>query len=180
MNVNLMTRTHHLENRQQGKQIILTSDRAPVDMQGMEQRLLSRFKWGLSADLQAPDLETRVAILNKKVLADGIDIPKEVLEYLAYSITTNIRELEGALTSLLAQSTLNKKKITLELAKHMIDKFVRNTTREVSIDYIQKVVCDVAIELSSPPDFCPSNGPIKDCPNDPIKSHANLRSRANR
>ena len=127
---------------QQGKQIILTSDRAPVDMQGMEQRLLSRFKWGLSADLQAPDLETRVAILNKKVLADGIDIPKEVLEYLAYSITTNIRELEGALTSLLAQSTLNKKKITLELAKHMIDKFVRNTTREVSIDYIQKVVCD--------------------------------------
>jgi len=127
---------------QQGKQIILTSDRAPVDMQGMEQRLLSRFKWGLSADLQAPDLETRVAILNKKVLADGIQIPKEVLEYLAYSITTNIRELEGALTSLLAQSTLNKKKITLDLAKHMIDKFVRNTTREVSIDYIQKVVCD--------------------------------------
>lgn len=127
---------------QQGKQIILTSDRAPVDMQGMEQRLLSRFKWGLSADLQLPDLESRIAILNKKIYQDGIDMPKEVIEYLAYSITTNIRELEGALISLLAQSSLNKKKITLDLAKQMIDKFVKNNTREVSIDYIQKVVCD--------------------------------------
>jgi chromosomal replication initiator protein len=127
---------------QHGKQIVLSSDRAPVDMQGMEQRLLSRFKWGLSADLQVPDLETRIAILNRKLYKDGIDMPKEVVEYLAYSITTNIRELEGALISLLAQSSLNKKKITLELAKQMIDKFVKNTTREVSIDYIQKVVCD--------------------------------------
>lgn len=127
---------------QHGRQIVLTSDRAPVDMQGMEQRLLSRFKWGLSADLQAPDLETRIAILNRKLYKDGIEMPKEVIEYLAYSITTNIRELEGALISLLAQSSLNKKKITLELAKQMIDKFVKNTTREVSIDYIQKVVCD--------------------------------------
>ncbi|MFT5970784.1 MAG: chromosomal replication initiator protein [Flavobacteriales bacterium] len=127
---------------QHGKQIVLTSDRAPVDMQGMEQRLLSRFKWGLSADLQLPDLETRIAILNKKIYADGIEMPNEVIEYLAYSITTNIRELEGALISLLAQSSLNKKKITLDLAKQMIDKFVKNNTREVSIDYIQKVVCD--------------------------------------
>lgn len=127
---------------QHGRQIVLTSDRAPVDMQGMEQRLLSRFKWGLSADLQAPDLETRIAILNRKLYKDGIEMPKEVVEYLAYSITTNIRELEGALISLLAQSSLNKKKITLDLAKQMIDKFVKNTTREVSIDYIQKVVCD--------------------------------------
>ena len=73
---------------------------------------------------------------------DGIDLPKEVVEYLAYSITTNIRELEGALISLIAQSSLNKKAITLDLAKQMIDKFVKNTAREVSIDYIQKVVCD--------------------------------------
>lgn len=127
---------------QHGKQIVLTSDRAPVDMQGMEQRLLSRFKWGLSADLQSPDLEMRIAILENKLYKDGIEMPKEVTEYLAYSITSNIRELEGALISLLAQSSLNKKKITLELAKQMIDKFVKNTTREVSIDYIQKVVCD--------------------------------------
>ena len=127
---------------QNGKQIILTSDKPPVEMQGMEQRLLSRFKWGLSADLQAPDLETRIAILEKKMYGNGIDLPSEVVEYLAYSINTNIREMEGALTSLLAQASLNKKAITLDLAKSMIDKFVKNTAREVSIDYIQKVVCD--------------------------------------
>lgn len=127
---------------QNGKQIVLTSDKPPVEMQGMEQRLLSRFKWGLSADLQIPGLETRVAILEKKMYADGVELPKDVLEYLAYSITTNIRELEGAYISLLAQSSMNKKAITLELAKQMIDKFVKNTAREVSIDYIQKVVCD--------------------------------------
>ena len=127
---------------QTGKQIILTSDKPPVEMQGLEQRLLSRFKWGLSADLRAPSLETRIAILQKKMYADGIELPREVVEYLAYSITTNIRELEGALISLIAQSSLNKKSITLDLAKQMIDKFVKNTAREVSIDYIQKVVCD--------------------------------------
>jgi chromosomal replication initiator protein len=92
--------------------------------------------------LQPPALETRIAILEKKVYTEGIDLPKEVVEYLAYSITSNVRELEGALTSLLAQSTLNKKLITLDLAKQMIDKFVKTTAREVSIDYIQKVVCD--------------------------------------
>ncbi len=127
---------------QTGKQIVLTSDKAPVEMQGIEPRLLSRFKWGLSADLQAPDLETRIAILEKKLYNDGVEMPKDVVEYLAYSITTNIRELEGALISILAQSSLNRKAITLELAKQMIDKFVKNTTREISIDYIQKIVCD--------------------------------------
>ena len=89
--------------------------------------------------MQPPALETRIAILEKKVYTEGIDLPKEVVEYLAYSITSNVRELEGALTSLLAQSTLNKKLITLDLAKQMIDKFVKTTAREVSIDYIQKV-----------------------------------------
>lgn len=127
---------------QLGKQIVLTADRAPVDIQGIEQRLLSRFKWGLSADLQTPGLETRMAILDKKVHNNGLQLPKEVNEYLAYSITSNIRELEGALITLLAQSSLNKKVITLDLAKAMIDKFVKSNAREVSIDYIQKVVCD--------------------------------------
>lgn len=127
---------------QNGKQIVITSDKAPVEMQGMEPRLLSRFKWGLSADLQTPDLETRIAILEKKLYSDGVEMPKDVIEYLAYSIISNIRELEGALISILAQSSLNKKAITLDLAKQMIDKFVKNTTREISIDYIQKVVCD--------------------------------------
>ncbi len=127
---------------QNNKQIILTSDKPPVELKGMEPRLLSRFKWGLAADLQVPDLETRIAILKKKLHKDGIEMPNEVVEYLAFSITTNIREMEGALISILAQATLNKKAITLELAKQMIDKFVKSTTREISIDYIQKVVCD--------------------------------------
>lgn len=131
---------NHLQ--QSKKQIVMTSDRAPVDLQGIEQRLLSRFKWGLAADLQAPDLETRIAILEKKAYADGIDMPRDVIEYIAYSITSNVRELEGALISLLAQASLNKKTLNIDLARQMIDKFVRNTAKEVSIDYIQKVVCD--------------------------------------
>ncbi|MGM0407696.1 MAG: chromosomal replication initiator protein DnaA [Bacteroidota bacterium] len=127
---------------QSGKQLILTSDKAPVEMQGMEQRLLSRFKWGLSADLQSPDYETRIAILKQKIYHDGIDISDEVIDYIASHITVNIRELEGALISLLAQSTLNRKEITLELAKMMIDRLVKNSKKEISVDYIQKVVCD--------------------------------------
>jgi chromosomal replication initiator protein len=127
---------------QSGKQLILTCDKPPVELQGLEQRLLSRFKWGLSADLQIPDFETRVAILKQKTYKDGIVLPDEVVEYIATHITDNVRELEGALISLMAQSTLNKKEITLNLAKEMIDKLIKNTKREVSIDYIQKVVCN--------------------------------------
>jgi chromosomal replication initiator protein len=127
---------------QNSKQIIITSDKAPVELNGMKPRLLSRFKWGLAADLQVPDLETRIAILERKLYRDGVSMPREVVEYIAYSITTNVRELEGALISILAQSSLNKKAITLDLARQMIDKFVKNTSREISIDYIQKVVSD--------------------------------------
>jgi chromosomal replication initiator protein len=127
---------------QNGKQLILTCDKAPVDLQGMEHRLLSRFKWGLSADLQVADLETRIAILKRKMYLDGIELPNEIVDYIAYSITSNIRELEGALISIIAQASMNKKPITLELSKQMIDKFVKNTVHEISIDYIQKVVCD--------------------------------------
>jgi chromosomal replication initiator protein len=127
---------------QTNKQIILTSDKPPVELHGLEQRLLSRFKWGLSADLQAPDYETRIRILSQKIYKDGIEMPMEVIEYIASHITNNIRELEGALVSLLAQSTLNKKDITIDLAKQMIDKLVKSTKREISIDYIQKIVCD--------------------------------------
>lgn len=127
---------------QSGKQLILTSDKPPVELQGLEQRLLSRFKWGLSADLQSPGFDTRIAILKKKAYIDGIDLDDEILEYVATHITNNVRELEGALISLLAQSTLNKKEITINLAKEMIDKLIKNSRREISIDYIQKIVCD--------------------------------------
>lgn len=127
---------------QNGKQLVITSDKPPVDLAGIKPRLLSRFKWGLAADLQTPDLETRIAILNQKLYKDGLDMPEDVIEYLAYSISSNVRELEGAMVSILAQSSLNKKAINLDLARNMIDKFVKNTTREISIDYIQKVVSD--------------------------------------
>ncbi len=127
---------------QNGKQLVITSDKAPVDLVGIKPRLLSRFKWGLAADLQTPDLETRIAILHKKMYKDGLEMPRDVIEYLAYSISSNVRELEGAMVSILAQASLNKKAITLDLARNMIDKFVKNTSREISIDYIQKIVSD--------------------------------------
>ncbi|MCF0206110.1 MAG: chromosomal replication initiator protein DnaA [Bacteroidales bacterium] len=131
---------NHLHQHQ--KQLILTSDKAPVDLTGMEERLLSRFKWGLAADLSEPDFDTRIKILKRKTYKDGIEIKEEILEYIASHVTSNVRELEGTLISILAQATLNKKDITLELAKGMIDKLVKNTQREISIDYIQKVVCN--------------------------------------
>ena len=127
---------------QNGKQVILTSDKAPVDMQDIEQRLLSRFKWGLSAELQSPDYETRISILKNKLYRDGVEMPQDIVEYVAKNIKTNVRELEGAIISLIAQSSFNKKEVTLELATQIVEKFVKNTKREVSIDYIQKVVSD--------------------------------------
>ncbi|TNJ43115.1 chromosomal replication initiator protein DnaA [Tamlana fucoidanivorans] len=127
---------------QNGKQVILTSDKAPVDMQDIEQRLLSRFKWGLSAELQSPDFETRVSILKNKLYRDGVEMPDDIVEYVAKNIKTNVRELEGAIISLIAQSSFNKKEITIDLARVIVEKFVKNTKREVSIDYIQKVVSD--------------------------------------
>lgn len=125
---------------QNGKQLILTSDKAPVDMQDIEQRLLSRFKWGLSAELQAPDYETRVSILENKIFRDGIDIPQEIIEYIAKNIKSNVREIEGVLISLVAQASFNRKEYSLALTKQIVDKFVKNTKREISIEYIQKIV----------------------------------------
>lgn len=127
---------------QKGKQIVITSDKPPVELKGIEPRLLSRFKWGLAADLQVPDYETRVAILQKRLYNDGIIMPSDIIHHIANNITANVRELEGALISLIAQSSLNKKEITIELARQIIDKFVKSSTREISIDAIQKIVCD--------------------------------------
>jgi chromosomal replication initiator protein len=135
---------------QSGKQLIVTSDKPPKDLSGLEERLLSRFKWGLSADLQIPDLETRMAILKKKIYSDGIELPSEVIEYVAHNIDNNVRELEGAMVSLLAQSTLNRKEIDLNLAKSMLKNFIKNSTKEISMEYIQKLVCEyfeVPIEM---------------------------------
>ena len=126
-----------------GKQLIITSDKSPAELSGLEQRVISRLKWGLSADLQVPDAPTRIEIIRRKLLKDGIDnVPEDVIEYLAYNVSTSVRELEGVLISLLFQSSINKSGITIELAKELIDKFVKSSSREMSIEYIQKVVCD--------------------------------------
>ena len=125
---------------QNGKQIIMSSDRAPRDLKGLQDRLLSRFKWGLTADLQMPDFETRMAIIMRKMQSDGIYIPDDVVEYLAYSVDTNVRELEGVLISLIAHATLNKTDINLELAKQTLKNIVHDIESEVGVDYIQKTV----------------------------------------
>jgi len=125
---------------QSGKQIILSSDRAPRDLAGMEDRLLSRFKWGLTADLQQPDFETRIAIIQKKLQEDGIQIDFDVLEYLAHSIQTNVRELEGVIISLMAQASLTRKEIDLELAKSTLKSIVNEQEKELSVESILDVV----------------------------------------
>jgi chromosomal replication initiator protein len=127
---------------QQKKQIILTSDKAPSDLSGMEERLISRFKWGLSVELEPPDFDTRVKILKHKNYLSGVKMSDEVVNYIASHFTQHVRELEGALNALHAHSILNKNEITLDLAKQIVDTLVKNTRKEISIDYIQKVVCD--------------------------------------
>ncbi|MDR2651900.1 MAG: chromosomal replication initiator protein DnaA [Prevotellaceae bacterium] len=131
---------------QSGKQLILTSDRSPVDLLGLAERLLTRFKWGLTAELHAPDFETRKAILKKKMYNDGIEISDEIIEYIASKVTTNIRELEGVFTTLNANSlystTKSKKVVTIEMAMNIIDSLVNSSKREISIDKIKRTVCD--------------------------------------
>lgn len=127
---------------QLNKQLVITSDRPAVDLPDMMDRLISRFKWGLQADILAPDYETRKKILQKKIEIEGINIPDEVISYIAQSITTSVRELEGALISIMAHSSINKREITVSLAKEIVDKFARNINREITVDMIQKIVCE--------------------------------------
>ena len=134
----------HIFNQlhQSGKQIVLTSDRAPKNLEGIEDRLISRFKWGLSADLQAPDLETRMAILDAKMEDEGVDLPQDVLEFICYNIKNNIRELEGVMVSLLAQATLISRDIDIDLAKEVIRNFVSTINKEITVEFIQNLVAE--------------------------------------
>ncbi|PZR40741.1 MAG: chromosomal replication initiator protein DnaA [Azospira oryzae] len=134
----------HIFNQlhQSGKQIIMTSDCPPRDLKGFQERLLSRFKWGLTADLQEPDFETKLAIIHNKMESDGIEIPTEVAEYLAYSVDTNLRDMEGVLNSLIFHATLLKKQIDLDLAKEVLKNIVKEIQSDVSVDFIQKTVAD--------------------------------------
>lgn len=127
---------------QNNKQLVITSDKLPADLKDIAPRLLSRFKWGLTTDLQMPDADTRIAILRNKLYNNGIVLSDEVINYLASNVRTNIRELEGVLISIVAQSSLNKKAVTIDLVQSIIERFVRNSVKEVSVEYIINIVCE--------------------------------------
>jgi chromosomal replication initiator protein len=130
------------ELHQIGKQIVLSSDKPPKELKGLDDRLLSRFQWGLTADIQPPDLETRIAILRKKSEDDGIDLPQDVIECIAVNVTSNIRELEGCLISLLAKSSLEGRPVTVDLAREVVRKVVGDIRSPITIEEIQRSVCE--------------------------------------
>ena len=123
------------------RQIVLTSDKMPRDIPGLEERLRNRFEWGLIADIQAPDMETRVAILEKKAELEGLDLPRDVAIYLASHIDSNVRELEGSLTRLSAFASLSKTAISVEFARKVLQDVLRDR-RSVTIEAVQATVCE--------------------------------------
>ena len=127
---------------QNGKQLIFTSDRAPVDLQNFEDRLLSRFKWGLSVELNHPDYNTRLAMLKARCHREGVKMSDEVLEYLAAHIKSNFRELEGALITVMAHATLAHRENSVDLAAQITETIVGEEQSDLSIDRVQRVVCD--------------------------------------
>ena len=125
------------------KQIIISSDRPPKEIKTLEDRLRSRFEWGLIADIQPPDYETRIAILQKKADTDGLTVPNEVMAFIAKCIVSNIRELEGALTRIVAYASLTNQQITIELAENALkDIFSDKTTTQITPELIQEVVAN--------------------------------------
>ncbi len=126
-----------------GKQIILTSDKAPVELKDIEQRLLTRFKWGFATQVNLPDYETKVKIIHSKAKRQNIIIPEDVVDFLASNITANVREIEGALSSLIANASFLNRKITISLAKEILKIYVRINKREISIDSIVQRVCEM-------------------------------------
>lgn len=129
--------------RMLGKQLILTSDRPPVELTDIEERLITRFKWGLSAQLTPPDLVTKIEILKHKCRKMGLTVGDDVIQFLAQNIKANVREIEGALTSLEAHSRLLGKQITLELTKSVMRDIVKIETREITVDSIIELTCSI-------------------------------------
>ena len=125
-----------------GKQIILSADRPPREITGIEARLISRFGWGLTADLQMPELETRLAILNRKADDEGIELPPNILDFIARNITSSVRELEGALVRLMAASSLQTNEVDLALARAALKDLIQQRPSSLSIDRIQQIVCE--------------------------------------
>ena len=128
----------HLSN----KQLILTSDKPPVELKDIEQRLITRFKWGLSTQLLQPDYETKVKIIRNKAVKLNAEVPQEVVEFLAENINANVREIEGALSSLVANASFLGKKISITLAREILKVYVQFNQREITIEHIRKVVCE--------------------------------------
>ncbi|MDD5653392.1 MAG: chromosomal replication initiator protein DnaA [Candidatus Omnitrophica bacterium] len=124
------------------KQIIISSDRPPKEISNLQDRLVSRFSWGLATDIQPPDLETRVAILKKKIEREPVAVPQEVIFFIAQLIKTNIRELEGALIRTIAYSLLEEKPITLDLAKEVLKDLLREPQKLITVDFIQRCVAE--------------------------------------
>jgi len=127
---------------QTGKQLVLTADRSPMEMVGLEQRLLTRFKWGLAAEIDKPDFELRKTILKNKIYRDGLEIPEEVVDFIADNVTDNVRDLEGVLVSLLAHSTLANIPIDMSLAERIVGRIVSITPKINTIEKIRDVVCE--------------------------------------
>lgn len=127
---------------QSGKQIVLSSDRPPKDLRGLEERLLSRFQWGLTTDIQAPDLETRIAILNHKAESENISLSPEVIEYIASNVTNNVRQLEGCLIKIIAQSSLTGTEITLSVVRETLKDMIKPSKINITIESIQRIVCE--------------------------------------
>ena len=126
---------------QNGKQLILTSDRAPVLLQGMEERLLTRFKWGMVAELEKPTVELRRNILRNKIHRDGLQFPSEVIDFIAENVNESVRDLEGIVIAIMARSTIFNKEIDLDLTQHIVRGVVKNETKSITIDDIIKTVC---------------------------------------
>jgi chromosomal replication initiator protein len=135
---------------QLGKQIILSSDVPPKELHGLDDRLISRFQCGLTADIQQPDLETRIAILQKKSEENALELPPSVVDFIAANVTKNIRELEGCLISILARASLENREIDVDLAKDVLRVIVKDVRAPLSIEQIQKIVCeffDIPVDL---------------------------------
>lgn len=126
---------------QNGKQLILTSDRAPVLLQGMEERLVTRFKWGMVAELEKPTVELRKDILRNKIRRDGLQFPPEVINYIAENVSDSVRDLEGIIISIMAHSTIYNKDVDLELAQRIVRKVTQNESKAITIDNIINTVC---------------------------------------
>ena len=127
---------------QSGKQIVLSSDRPPRDIADIEERLLSRFQWGLAADMQPPEFETRIAILQRKAEDDGIEMDREVIEFVAHNVKSNVRELEGALIRLLAHATLHRREVDLPLAREVLRDVIKESRVNLNVEEIQRIVCE--------------------------------------